>query len=185
MFYLLYLYEPSPASFSPVNIVEGRGQRVEETKRSIVWEPDGKRNLATCCLASKIQVDFKLLLIMIVIFCWWNSWYKLMKENYYRVLETEIEKKHKLKAKNSSEWELRSCSVEQGARSDSDAASDGDLEGLTSDQTKYLITGIILSSPVLTWLPGLVLFSDLLTGAGRGRGGRCLVVLTKIICEGR
>ena len=87
---------------------EGRGQRVEETKSSIVWEPDGERNLAARHLSSKIQVDFELLLIMTVILCWGSSWYKLMKENYYRVVETD---KKKLKVKRTSvraEWGARS-----------------------------------------------------------------------------
>ena len=60
----IYFNEPSPAQHH----VEGRGQRVEETKTEVAGEQDGERNLAGRHLSSKIQVDFKLLLIMIVIF---------------------------------------------------------------------------------------------------------------------
>ena len=40
-----------------MNIVEGRGQRVEETKIAIAGEPDGKGNLAARHLSRQIQVQ--------------------------------------------------------------------------------------------------------------------------------
>ena len=70
-----------------------------------------------------------------------------MKENYYRILEIE---KKQAEGKNFDEGGLPedlSWSVEQrevrGLTTDrwwrGDAGSDGDLEGLTCDQTKHLI----------------------------------------------